>query len=140
MCSYALFTTFLQVSLFTFLCCTSVVQNFPGRAAPLKETTVFEYILEAAKEGYEMNWKRLCEEMGITQDIYSNIKGAILKVGSRERLKPIKEELPEEVSFTSTLVTYDCFELVNFEDRIYHSVVLIMNIYCYFSLIGLHLH
>ncbi|PIA41022.1 hypothetical protein AQUCO_02300062v1 [Aquilegia coerulea] len=76
------------------------IAKFPGRAAPIKEGTVFGYILDAAQEGYEINWKRFCEEIGMTQDIFLNIQGAILKVGSRERLKPIKEELPEQVSYS----------------------------------------
>ncbi|KAF5205641.1 DNA helicase, ATP-dependent [Thalictrum thalictroides] len=77
-----------------------VNQNFLGRAASIKEGTVFGYILDAAQDGYEINWKRFFEEIGMTQLIFLNIQGAILKVGSRERLKPIKEELPEQVSYS----------------------------------------
>ncbi|KAJ8649290.1 hypothetical protein MRB53_002313 [Persea americana] len=75
------------------------IANFPGRAAPLKEQTVSEYILEAGRQGFEVNWSRLCEEIGLTQGILTEIQGAIAKVGSRERLKPIKEELPDHVSY-----------------------------------------
>lgn len=74
------------------------LQNFPGRSAPIKEQTVIEYILEAAQEGFEMDWTRLCNEIGLTHEMFLDIQTAILKVGSREKLKPIKNELPEDVS------------------------------------------
>ena len=35
----------------------------------------------------------------MTQEIAAKIQAAILKVGSKDKLKPIKEELPEEVKF-----------------------------------------
>lgn len=66
---------------------------------PIKEQTISEYVLEAGREGCEVNWSRFCDEIGLTQEIISEIQGAIAKVGSRERLKPIKEELPDHVSF-----------------------------------------
>lgn len=73
-------------------------QNFPGRSAPIKEQTVAEYLLEAAQEGLPFDWTRFCEMIGLTQEIMSEIQGAILKVGSADKLKPIKNELPEDVS------------------------------------------
>lgn len=45
-----------------------------------------------------MDWTRFCAEVGLTLEIFSDIKGAILKIGSTEKLKPIKNELPENVS------------------------------------------
>jgi len=36
--------------------------------------------------------------IGLTQEIISEIQGAISKVGSTDKLKPIKNELPEDVS------------------------------------------
>ncbi|KAF6142997.1 hypothetical protein GIB67_041065 [Kingdonia uniflora] len=75
------------------------IANFPGRPAPIKEQTVLEYVLEAAKEGFEFNWSRFCDEIGMTHEVFLNIEGAISKIGSRERLKPIKEELPEYISY-----------------------------------------
>ncbi|CAA7389197.1 unnamed protein product [Spirodela intermedia] len=75
------------------------IANFPGRSARIKERTVFEYILEAGRESYEINWARLCAEIGLTCEIISEIHHAIARVGSRERMKPIKEELPEEVTY-----------------------------------------
>ncbi|MCD9640194.1 ATP-dependent DNA helicase sgs1 [Datura stramonium] len=74
------------------------IANFPGRAAAIKEQTVLEYILEAAREGCRMNWTRFCEETGLTREIFLSIQNAVSKVG-REKLKPIKAELPEEVSY-----------------------------------------
>jgi len=64
---------------------------------PIKEQTVIAYILDAAREGCEMDWSRFCREVGLTPDIATAIRLAISKVGSREKLKPIKEELPENV-------------------------------------------
>lgn len=64
---------------------------------PIKEQTVISYILDAARDGCEMNWNRFFEETGLTPEIASQIRLAIAKVGSRERMRPIKEELPENV-------------------------------------------
>ncbi|XP_037483480.1 ATP-dependent DNA helicase RecQ-like [Triticum dicoccoides] len=69
------------------------------RAVPIKEQTVISYILDAARDGCEMNWNRFFEETGLTPEIASQIRLAIAKVGSRERMKPIKEELPENVTY-----------------------------------------
>ena len=76
-----------------------VLQNFPGRSAPIKVQTVLGYVLDAAREGCVVDWARLFKELGLTQEIVASIQAAILKVGSKDKLKPIKEELPEEVNF-----------------------------------------
>lgn len=55
--------------------------------------------MDAAQEGFAIDWVRLCNEVGLTQTVSSHIQCAISKVGSREKLKPIKDELPEDVSF-----------------------------------------
>jgi len=68
-------------------------------AVPVKEQTVISYILEAAQDGHEINWARFCSEIGLTIEIALQIRSAITKIGSRDRLKPIKEGLPETVSF-----------------------------------------
>ncbi|KAG9443392.1 hypothetical protein H6P81_014732 [Aristolochia fimbriata] len=75
------------------------IANFPGRAAPLKEATVAEYILEAAREGFSISWSRFFKETDCQFEILLEIQSAVAKVGSTERLKPIKEELPEHVSY-----------------------------------------
>ncbi|XP_052181921.1 uncharacterized protein LOC127794709 isoform X2 [Diospyros lotus] len=75
------------------------IANFPGRSAPIKEETVHQYILDAAQEGRPVDWTRFSQEIGLTSEIFANIQGAISKVGSRDRLKPIKNELPEEISY-----------------------------------------
>lgn len=49
------------------------------------------------QEGFEIDWTRLCVEVGLKKEILSAIQGAISKVGSTDRLKPIKNELPEDV-------------------------------------------
>ncbi|XP_049406829.1 uncharacterized protein LOC125870435 [Solanum stenotomum] len=74
------------------------IANFPGRAVAIKEQTVLEYIFEAAREGCKMNWTRFCEETGLKRETFLSIQNAVSKVG-REKLKPIKTELPEEVSY-----------------------------------------
>ncbi|PIN07968.1 DNA helicase [Handroanthus impetiginosus] len=79
------------------------IANFPGRAAPIREQTVIDYILEAGREGCSVDWDRLCLEIGLTQEILKSIQDAISKVG-KEKLKPIKNELPEEVSYVQIKV------------------------------------
>lgn len=67
---------------------------------------MLEYILEAAREGYKMNWTRFCEETGLTRETFLSIQNAVSKVG-KEKLKPIKTELPEEVRSTlKSLILY----------------------------------
>ncbi|GLT61087.1 hypothetical protein SLA2020_338180 [Shorea laevis] len=75
------------------------IANFPGRSAPIREQTVSEYLLDAAQEGLPINWSRYCDEVGLTREIFSAVQGAISKVGSTEKLKPIKNELPEDISY-----------------------------------------
>ncbi|KAJ4981678.1 hypothetical protein NE237_032515 [Protea cynaroides] len=79
--------------------CIQEIANAPGRPAPIKEQTVINYLLEAAQEGLEINWTRFCVEIGLTRMVYEEVQDAISKVGSREKLKPIKDELPEHVSY-----------------------------------------
>lgn len=49
-----------------------------------------------------MDWMRFSGEIGLTEDAFINIEAAILKVGSKDKLRPIKDELPEEVANTNT--------------------------------------
>ncbi|KAG9152501.1 hypothetical protein Leryth_016425 [Lithospermum erythrorhizon] len=74
------------------------IANYPGRAAPIKEQTVIEYLLEAARDGHPFDWPRFCVEIGLSKEVFSNIQEAIAKVG-KEKLKPIKTELPEDVTY-----------------------------------------
>ena len=75
-------------------------QNFQRRSAPIKEQTVAGYLLEPTQDGLPFDWTRFCEMVGLTHKIISDIQGAISKVGPTEKLKPIKNELPEDVSST----------------------------------------
>ncbi|XP_073145971.1 uncharacterized protein [Henckelia pumila] len=75
------------------------IANHPDRAAPIKEGTVLEHILESAREGCAIDWRRLCEEIELTHEISKHIQDAVSKVGN-EKLKPIKDELPEEVTYS----------------------------------------
>ncbi|KAL6516416.1 hypothetical protein OROGR_019721 [Orobanche gracilis] len=79
------------------------IANCPSRGPPIKEQTVHEYILEAARDGCSIDWARFCREIGLTQEIVRNIQNAIAEVG-KEKLKPIKNELPEEVTYSQIKV------------------------------------
>ncbi|KAK8942572.1 hypothetical protein KSP39_PZI008820 [Platanthera zijinensis] len=92
-----------------------------GRSVPLKEQTVISYILEAAHTGYEVDWARFCAEIGLTLEIFSQIHFTVSKIGSRERLKPIKEELPENVTYEQ-IKTFLAMEELNISaDKIFDS-------------------
>ncbi|KAH9308956.1 hypothetical protein KI387_036867, partial [Taxus chinensis] len=78
----------------------SHIANLPERPAPVKDSTIIEYILEVGRAGYDVNWTRFCKETGLTHKIAKEIRVGIDKAGSKERLKPIKEQLPEFVSYT----------------------------------------
>ncbi|XP_021769787.1 uncharacterized protein LOC110734037 isoform X1 [Chenopodium quinoa] len=76
------------------------IANFPGRSAPIKEGTVLSYLLEAFQEGLATDWPRFCAEIELTPEMFSSILDAVTKVGSTEKLKPIKDELPENVNYS----------------------------------------
>ncbi|XP_057250204.1 uncharacterized protein LOC104891323 isoform X2 [Beta vulgaris subsp. vulgaris] len=73
---------------------------FPGRSAPIKEGTVLSYLLEAFQEGLATDWPRFCAEIELTSEMFTSILEAVTKVGSTEKLKPIKDELPENISYS----------------------------------------
>ncbi|XP_021773599.1 uncharacterized protein LOC110737567 [Chenopodium quinoa] len=79
------------------------IANFPGRSAPIKEGTVLSYLLEAFQEGLATDWPRFCAEIELTPEMFTNILDAVTKVGSTEKLKPIKDESPENVSSVQKL-------------------------------------
>ncbi|CAL9178683.1 unnamed protein product [Musa hybrid cultivar] len=85
------------------------IAEIPRTSGPIKEQTVISYVLDAAREGCELNWSRFCKETELTLEIVSQIHCAITSVGSRCKLKPIKEELPESVSYDNikTCLTMD---------------------------------
>ncbi|XVF37342.1 hypothetical protein REPUB_Repub19eG0137700 [Reevesia pubescens] len=87
------------------------IANFPGRPAPIKDQTILLYLLDASQEGFEIDWTRLCNEIELTHQMFSDICDAVSKIGSREKLKPIKDKLPEEISYThikTCLVMQSC--------------------------------
>lgn len=57
------------------------------------------YITECATAGYDLDWDRFREEAGFTQEMVEPIRTAIGKVGSTELLKPVKEKLPESITY-----------------------------------------
>ncbi|MEX2105136.1 MAG: helix-turn-helix domain-containing protein, partial [Bacilli bacterium] len=59
----------------------------------LKPMTIQDHIIRSGLEGHEIDWKAIIPEQYETLII-----SAIEKVGA-EKLKPIKEELPEEVDY-----------------------------------------
>ncbi|XP_051141552.1 uncharacterized protein LOC127258666 isoform X2 [Andrographis paniculata] len=72
------------------------IANHPGRGGPIKEQTVFSYILEAGQGGCSVDWGRFCLEIGLTQEICKSVQDAVAKVG-KGKLKPIKNELADEI-------------------------------------------
>ncbi|KAI3737868.1 hypothetical protein L2E82_27882 [Cichorium intybus] len=54
------------------------IANFPGRSAPIKVGTVLGYVLDAAREGCTIDWARLFNEIGITNEIAANIQATII--------------------------------------------------------------
>ncbi|RAL42287.1 hypothetical protein DM860_012070 [Cuscuta australis] len=95
------------------------VANFPGRAAPVKEQTILEYILEAAREGFPVSWSRIFDEIVLTREIFSMIAAAVSKVG-KEKMKPIKTELPEEVSYPQ-IKAYLVMQELGVSDNVFTS-------------------
>uniref|UniRef100_A0A0A9D478 Similar to Os07g0681600 n=1 Tax=Arundo donax TaxID=35708 RepID=A0A0A9D478_ARUDO len=91
------------------------------RAVPIKEQTVITYLLDAARDGYEMDWSRFCREVGLTPEIASGIRLAIAKVGSSDKLKPIKEEVPENVSY-DMIKTFLTIEGRGLSERIFGNI------------------
>ncbi|EEC82697.1 hypothetical protein OsI_27361 [Oryza sativa Indica Group] len=91
------------------------------RAVPIKEKTVISYILDAARDGCEMDWSRFCEEVGLTHEIASQIRLAITKLGSHEKLKPIKDELPENVTY-EMIQTFLAIEGLGLSDQVFGTV------------------
>ncbi|XP_014519054.1 uncharacterized protein LOC106776193 [Vigna radiata var. radiata] len=75
------------------------IANLEVRSAPIREQTVVEYLLKAAQKGLPFYWVRFNKMIGLTQEIMSEIQLAISKVVSTEKLKPIKNELPEDISY-----------------------------------------
>ncbi|WVY93915.1 hypothetical protein V8G54_033003 [Vigna mungo] len=73
--------------------------NLEVRSAPIREQTVVEYLRKAAQEGLPFYWVRFNKMIGLTQEIMSEIQLAISKVVSTDKLKPINNELPEDISY-----------------------------------------
>ncbi len=72
-------------------------QNLPDRPKPIKEDTVIEYISECVKAGYEVDWERFCHDADFTAKKALEVEAAVLRAGSTEFLKPIKEQSAEFV-------------------------------------------
>jgi hypothetical protein len=72
-------------------------QNLPDRPKPIKEDTVIEYISECVKAGYEVDWERFCHDADFTVKKALEVEAAVLRAGSTEFLKPIKEQSAEFV-------------------------------------------
>lgn len=81
----------------------SSFQNLPERPKPIKEDTVVEYILDCLRAGYEVDWDRLCVDAQFDESRAEEVRIAVLKVGSRDKLKPIKDQLPETVSLLMSI-------------------------------------
>ena len=64
-----------------------------SRERELTHLTVQDHLLRCAREGYELNWREL-----VTVEEEELIRAAIKDLGT-EKLKPIKEALPEHISY-----------------------------------------
>ncbi|WP_102274348.1 DNA helicase RecQ [Cytobacillus massiliigabonensis] len=69
--------------------------NEIAKARNFSPITIQEHILRAFREGQEINWQEIFDDQ--TEAL---ILDAVQKVGT-EKLKPIKEELPEEIDYFS---------------------------------------
>ncbi|MCO5604622.1 hypothetical protein L7F22_058791 [Adiantum nelumboides] len=76
----------------------STIANLPDRPKPLKEETVAEYIVECCRFGFELNWQRFSKETGFDK-VFKEVRAGVERAGNRDRLKPIKEQVPEHVSY-----------------------------------------
>ncbi|KAI5082682.1 hypothetical protein GOP47_0002425 [Adiantum capillus-veneris] len=76
----------------------SEIANLPDRPKPIKEETVGEYIVECCRLGFELNWQRFSKETGFDK-VVKEVQAGVERVGSKDRLKPIKEQVPEHVSY-----------------------------------------
>ncbi|WP_108670183.1 DNA helicase RecQ [Peribacillus acanthi] len=61
----------------------------------ITEDTVGSHLLRCIEEGYEVDWNRL-----VSDDTEKIIQAAVQKVGS-DKLKPIKEEVPDYISYST---------------------------------------
>jgi ATP-dependent DNA helicase RecQ len=77
----------------------SAIANLPDRPKPIKEDTVIEYISECVKAGYEVDWERFCHDADFTAKKALEVEVAVLRAGSTEFLKPIKEQSAEFVTY-----------------------------------------
>lgn len=73
----------------------------------IKVLTVQDHILRCAREGLELNWPEI-----ISEEEEACILKAIQKVGT-EKLKPIKEALPEQISYFAIKAAICRIELAN---------------------------
>lgn len=77
----------------------SEIANLPDRPKPIKEETVAEYIMECSKLGYALDWKRFSNECGFSKVTAKEVQVGIERAGSKDKLKPIKEQVPDHVSY-----------------------------------------
>ncbi|WP_163102161.1 DNA helicase RecQ [Peribacillus alkalitolerans] len=61
----------------------------------ITEDTVGSHLLRCVEEGYELDWERL-----VSNETEEIIRETVQKVG-KDKLKPIKEEVPKEISYST---------------------------------------
>lgn len=85
----------------------------PDRPKPIKEDTVIEYVCDCIKASYEVDWDRFCHDVGFTRKAAIEVRAAVEKAGSKELLRPIKDQAPEHVCIknlmTSTFLILDFY-------------------------------
>eukprot|EP00250_Pteridium_aquilinum_P034051 c6940_g1_i1 orf=115-2973(+) len=77
----------------------SQIANLPDRPRPIKDDTVADYIMDCYRLGYELDWERFCTETGFSKEIVTEVQAGVERAGARDKLKPIKEQVPEHVSY-----------------------------------------
>lgn len=76
----------------------SEIANLPDRPKPIKEETVADYIMDCCKLGYKLDWQRFSDETGFSK-VVKEVEAGVERAGVVDRLKPIKEQVPEHVSY-----------------------------------------
>ena len=75
------------------------LQNLPDRPKPVKEETIADYIMQCCRLEYQLDWERFCSETGF-DEVVNEVQSGVEMAGCRDKLKQIKEQVPEHVSYS----------------------------------------
>lgn len=54
--------------------------------------------MDCCRLGFELDWERFCDETGFSK-VVREVQAGVERAGARDKLKPIKEQVPEHVCF-----------------------------------------